>query len=456
MGLLKKIYRYSREGELWSRIKGKIHRTLRTYVYIPLLIGYCGLADRWTDTSDGLHLLIYLRHSGFDATSLSLLSLLNDLPAENVEGVVLAVRSKNRLQDKRMPVQRYLEEDFRHDLTVVEKDTRAFVRVFCACNAIVLTSKDDLWRYRLTADRSDRLITHIHHGIITKSIGNLTVQKMAADQSNVSTTIDPHPYGLASRFDRVDVRPIASEAERHFHSTAEARAPGIYEKWGYPRHERLRHLRSSSSSIRILPDEAKDALAEHQEALRILYAPTHYDGETVHPFRLPDFDFTAFVELLRRHNIYVYMRMHSVEEDTKVYQAFINHDRVVYAGYSFAPSSIEILDRFDGLITDYSSIYVDSLLLDRPILFLRGEHERFLKNRGLSFEDDTFFPGPKIDTFDRFAEELEAFAQGKDAFEEERQVVREVLLPELKTSFSDRFYEAWETASGDGGPGSDW
>jgi CDP-glycerol glycerophosphotransferase (TagB/SpsB family) len=51
----------------------------------------------------------------------------------------------------------------------------------------------------------------------------------------------------------------------------------------------------------------------------------------------------------------------------------------------------QVLNQFDVLITDYSSIFIDFLLLNRPILFLKDEDFQ----RGFLIEDlDSFMPGP--------------------------------------------------------------
>ena len=49
---------------------------------------------------------------------------------------------------------------------------------------------------------------------------------------------------------------------------------------------------------------------------------------------------------------------------------------------------MDIADIFDILITDYSSIYIDYLLLDRPLIFLPYDKEQYLKGRGMNFEYD--------------------------------------------------------------------
>lgn len=79
----------------------------------------------------------------------------------------------------------------------------------------------------------------------------------------------------------------------------------------------------------------------------------------------------------------------------------------------------------DALLTDYSSIYFDYLLLNRPIGFLIDDIETYQKNRGFVVEDPLpLMPGEKI----RTVEELTAFAaglvNGEDKWEAERERVR--------------------------------
>ena len=49
------------------------------------------------------------------------------------------------------------------------------------------------------------------------------------------------------------------------------------------------------------------------------------------------------------------------------------------------------------MITDYSSVYVDYLLLNRPILFFTYDYEYYEKeNRGLQYDLKKMAPGPLI------------------------------------------------------------
>jgi CDP-glycerol glycerophosphotransferase (TagB/SpsB family) len=76
------------------------------------------------------------------------------------------------------------------------------------------------------------------------------------------------------------------------------------------------------------------------------------------------------------------------------------------------------------LITDYSSIYIDYLLLDKPIIFFCFDYEEYIeKSRGFYYSYDEVTPGDKVFS----AEELEGILcanEIKDEWGEVRGVIR--------------------------------
>ena len=79
-----------------------------------------------------------------------------------------------------------------------------------------------------------------------------------------------------------------------------------------------------------------------------------------------------------------------------------------------------MLDIFDCLITDYSSIYIDYLLTGNPVIFLPYDREEYLAGRGMNFDYDEVTPGPKPQTMDNF---LRCLSAEQDSWEEERKRV---------------------------------
>ena len=59
--------------------------------------------------------------------------------------------------------------------------------------------------------------------------------------------------------------------------------------------------------------------------------------------------------------------------------------RVVYLGNEQMEDIMEILNIFDLLITDYSSIYIDYLILNRPMIFLPYDKEKYLQGKRNEF-----------------------------------------------------------------------
>lgn len=83
----------------------------------------------------------------------------------------------------------------------------------------------------------------------------------------------------------------------------------------------------------------------------------------------------------------------------------------------------DILNAFDLLITDYSSIYIDYLLTSKPVMFLPYDIDEYSKGRGFNFDYDAVTPGPKPSTFSQFQSEIMKLLYNPDYYTEERQNV---------------------------------
>lgn len=75
----------------------------------------------------------------------------------------------------------------------------------------------------------------------------------------------------------------------------------------------------------------------------------------------------------------------------------------------------------DSLITDYSSIAIDYLLLDKPIAFTLNDFESYSKSRGFVFDDPKkYMPGHHIYNFSDLIDYLKSVAEGQDAYKGDR------------------------------------
>ncbi|WP_115863562.1 CDP-glycerol glycerophosphotransferase family protein [Halorussus litoreus] len=87
-----------------------------------------------------------------------------------------------------------------------------------------------------------------------------------------------------------------------------------------------------------------------------------------------------------------------------------------------------LLRQADALVTDYSSVYVDYLLLDRPIVYYPYDLDEYRSMRGFYLDYDSVTPGPVAQTFDDLLDGLDRALARSDADADRRQEVRERLL----------------------------
>lgn len=75
----------------------------------------------------------------------------------------------------------------------------------------------------------------------------------------------------------------------------------------------------------------------------------------------------------------------------------------------------------DGLITDYSSVAIDYLLLDKPMAFTLDDFDEYGDVQGFVFDDPLkYMPGAHLYRYDDLAGFIDAAARGEDGHREER------------------------------------
>ncbi len=102
----------------------------------------------------------------------------------------------------------------------------------------------------------------------------------------------------------------------------------------------------------------------------------------------------------------------------------------------------EILPDVDVLITDYSSIYFDFLLLDRPIVFINNDIKEYINARGLLLNPYDFWtPGFKVDTQRDLEEKLMLSINHPDYYKKERETVKSIMFEVENNKSREKIWE---------------
>lgn len=151
----------------------------------------------------------------------------------------------------------------------------------------------------------------------------------------------------------------------------------------------------------------------------ILYAPTWrpYSETLIFPFT--DFSADDLEVFLKELNAVIYLRLHpNFEENIPDYIS--NIDGVIVLKKEHVSDINELLGEVDLLITDYSSIYADFLLLNRPIMFIPYDFDVYEQYIGFSVDYKMLTPGPKPTSFEEFKLEIITLLSCSDYYSEER------------------------------------
>lgn len=242
-------------------------------------------------------------------------------------------------------------------------------------------------------------------------------------------------YGKRYQLQRYSFMAACSPLEQELHKAGFAM--NIDDVWvsGLPRNDYL---------LSAPKDEALIAKHPYLNQKVILYAPTwREETQSAEFFPFQDFDAEQLDAFLEKEQAYILLRGH--KEDIKRADELNRFDvskmkRVMKADQDLFPDVYELLPYVDVLLTDYSSIWIDYLLLDRPIIYIPYDLEEYLKTKGLFLEFEKNTPGYKAINYNEFQTQLETYLSSPSEHANWRKEIRDMYHTHQDGNSAERVY----------------
>ena len=130
----------------------------------------------------------------------------------------------------------------------------------------------------------------------------------------------------------------------------------------------------------------------------------------------------------RKNNVLIVLKPHFAQDVS--YIKDLNLSNIRFIGDDFFEkhniTSYQFVGATDALVTDYSSIYFDYTLCDKPVAVIWEDIEEYKQNPGLVENYEYLLKGAeKVYTLDDFIDFLERVANGVDLLKKEREDIRD-------------------------------
>lgn len=194
-----------------------------------------------------------------------------------------------------------------------------------------------------------------------------------------------------------------------------------------------------------------------KEKKLLLYIPTfrenrnnkkYSDGSCINGdnfLRVDDFNITQLNNFLDENNCILLLKLHPYEEEYFHNKNELSNNIYILNSQLMNSAGIDInqlLSQCHTLITDYSSIYLDFLIIEKPIIFLVPDIKEYALSRGgFTLEPyDFWMPGYKIETQQDLLLTLKKLLDEKDEYIEKRRIVNTIINKFTDNKNSERVY----------------
>jgi CDP-glycerol glycerophosphotransferase (TagB/SpsB family)/GT2 family glycosyltransferase len=386
---LKRYFYEKFSGRFHSRISSfvkKIHPNFNR-IYLAGLEAIFPLLDRIVPKNKALY--VYSSWGKYDQHTLDNPRMMFEYMKKNdaIKNVVLLNSKENNAKTEKKNTKFYRLQTFKGFLTLLRAG-----KIFTGY------SLHNIWGYRKLCINDNRKIIQLWHGIPVKKVG-LMVSKYEKHWVAESKRYDLIVSSSEQDKSIMDESFILEPEKSRIHSIIT----------GLPRHDVLFGDDSQ------LPVDYQRFILDVKLRLNgrklILFAPTwRYNSEK--PCMFSNEEFIA-IEKFCRENSYVFgLRLHPSMIKKGMALPNILSDSIICL--NDVPEANILLRLADVLVTDYSSIYLDFILLGRPIVLYTEDIDLYTSRRGFNYSYDEFRPHiNEIKCFDDFIEYLKLVSFGK-------------------------------------------
>lgn len=170
----------------------------------------------------------------------------------------------------------------------------------------------------------------------------------------------------------------------------------------------------------------------------VTYAPTYRQTAAVTGSAYYQFsgqEINKLKKLLKKHNAVFGFRMHYFRNASNLFnmEKYIDNESIFDLGHQAVSEIAPIIRESDMIITDYSSVYIEALYKNKPVLSFAYDIEHYKANQdGLLYDMKIAFPGPVVSDFEELLIKMDEELSGPSLTQTERYQLAQKLFYEFK------------------------
>lgn len=175
---------------------------------------------------------------------------------------------------------------------------------------------------------------------------------------------------------------------------------------GIPRNDAFYFSGNENELPMIIQDDLKKITSISKEKKIIVYAPTWRNEGGAYIFS--DLELMSLSKFLEEKNAVLFYAGHPYLKER-----IVPVDKNIYDYNNMCRDIQSVLIFADCLITDYSSVWIDYLLRNKPVISFQFDRGLYDDERGFLFDENKIFPGEIVQSFDSLLKVLNSALDAK-------------------------------------------